>query len=74
MGTPHFYFEIQVPIIFNNQYSKFDKNLSAGSISMQWPYSAYDPKNKSFQKYANLKGFLKQSKMVFFLSFPIMQI
>ena len=28
--------------------------------------SVYDPKNKSFQKYANLKGFSKKSKMAFF--------
>ena len=48
---------------------KSRQDLSKVSKNCLQPFSiksAYDPKNKSFQKYARLTGFSKQSKMVFF--------
>jgi len=37
MGTPHFYFQILSSYNINNQLAKFEKNLSVGSVLVEWP-------------------------------------
>ena len=36
-GDPSFLFQNLSPYNINNQLAKFEKNLSAGSISVEWP-------------------------------------
>ena len=36
-GDPSFLFQNLSSSNINNQWAKFDKNLSAGSISVEWP-------------------------------------